>query len=132
MKLTTSALRLLTAAALLSASLAAHADTRVIQVWSCTLKDGKTLEDLHAIHGKWVAWANEQSYGGNINARVATPIVSEHIGMVLIIDSYPSLEAWAADTTAFFGSEEGQAMEAEYDAVAACTTNTLYSETDSG
>ncbi len=127
----TTTVSLFAAAALLSLSLSAQADTQLLQVWSCTLKDGKTLEDLHAIHGKWAAWANKQSYGGDIHARLATPVVSDHIGTVLIIDSYPSLEAWAADTSAFFGSEEGQAMEAEYNEIVDCTTNTLYSETDS-
>ncbi len=67
---------------LLIASVSASSDTRIVQVWSCTLKEGRSVEDLQSIHAKWKAWANKQSYGGGIEARIATPVVSAIIGVV--------------------------------------------------
>jgi hypothetical protein len=37
------------------------------------------------IHAKWKGWANKQSYGGGIEARVATPVVSSNMGAVLAV-----------------------------------------------
>ena len=68
---------------LLVASISANSDARIVQVWSCTLKEGKSVEDLQSIHAKWKGWANKQSYGGGIEARVATPVVSSNMGAVL-------------------------------------------------
>ena len=41
--------RLAGAVAMLMASFSVNADTRVEQVWTCTLNDGNTLEELNAI-----------------------------------------------------------------------------------
>ena len=116
---------------LLATSAYANSDSRIVQVWSCTLKEGKTVEDLKSIHTKWKTWANNQSYGGGIEARVATPIVSANMGAVLAIDVYPTMEAYAGDVKAFYASKEGQSLLNEYNAVAVCNSNALYSETDS-
>jgi len=119
------------AVALLLFSLSASAETRVNQVWTCTLNDGATFEDLNAVHGKWLAWANSQSYGGDIRGSVAQSMVSAEF-VVVVIDSYPDMATLAADWEAYTNSEEGQALDSEYDEVSTCTSNALYSVTDSG
>ena len=116
---------------LLIASVSASSATRVVQVWSCTLKEGKSVEDFQSIHAKWKAWANKQSYGGGIEARIATPIVSSNMGTVLAIDVYPTMEAYAGDVKAFYGSKQGQSLLEEYNEAASCSSNALYSESDS-
>ena len=45
--------RFVVAVTLLMASFSVSADTRVAQVWTCTLNEGKTLEDLNTVHSKW-------------------------------------------------------------------------------
>ena len=116
---------------LVIASVYANSDSRIVQVWSCTLKEGKTVEDLQSIHAKWKTWANKQSYGGGIEARIATPVVSSNMGAVLAIDVYPTMEAYAGDVKAFYGGKEGQSLLNDYNEVAVCNSNALYSETDS-
>ena len=71
MKLSSLNWRLAGAVIMLMASFSVNADTRLDQVWTCTLNDGKTLEEFSAIHGKWLAWANKQDYGGDIRGHVA-------------------------------------------------------------
>ena len=116
---------------MLMAGFSVNADTRLEQVWTCTLNDGKTLEDLSAIHGKWLAWANKQAYGGDIRGYVASPFVGAEFSVVLLIDSYPDLVTYAADIDAYYAAE-GQALDAEYDAVSNCTSSALYTVTESG
>lgn len=119
--------------ALLGFSNAVNADSRVVQVWNCELKDGKSVEDAKAIHGKWKAWANSQPYGAKISARVATPLVSSNVGAgtLLMIDVYPSIEAYAADASAIDGTKEGQSLLAQFREVLDCHSNALYAESDS-
>ena len=115
----------------IAAAFSASADTRVSIVWTCTLNEGKTVEDLNAVHGKWVDWANSQSYGGDIRGAIASTGIAANF-QVLIIDSYPDMATFAADSETYPDSEEGQAIDAEYDAVSTCTGNALYEVTDSG
>ncbi len=132
MLLSTPDWRLILSVTLLLVSISASADTRLVQVWTCTLNEGKTVEDLNTVHGKWVAWANKQSYGGDILGSVAIPTVSDDLGVVLIIDSYPDGVTYGADSDAYAGTAEGQALEAEYESVATCSSSAIYSETESG
>ena len=131
MKLSNLDWRLAGAVIVLMASFSVNADPRVEQVWTCTLNDGKTLEEFSAIHGKWLAWANKQDYGGDIRGHVATPLVGAEFSVVLLVDSYPDLVTYAADIAAYYAAE-GSALDAEYDAVASCTSSVLYEVTDSG
>ena len=124
--------RLIAPVTLLIASMSVSADTRTVQVWTCTLNEGKTVEDLNAIHGKWVDWANKQSYGGDIQGSIAVPAVSDNLAVVLLIDSYPDRATFGAEADAYYGTAEGEALEAEYEAVASCSSNAVYSETESG
>jgi len=123
--------RLAGAVAMLMASFSVNADTRVEQVWTCTLNDGNTLEELNAIHGKWLAWANAQPFGGDIRGYVVSPLVGAEFSLVLLVDSYPDLTTYAADIDAYYAAE-GQALDAEYDAVSSCTSSALYTVTESG
>jgi hypothetical protein len=131
MKLSNLDWRLAGAVIMLMASSSVNADTRLEQVWTCTLKEGNTLEDLSAIHGKWLAWANKQAFGGDIRGYVASPFVGGEFSLVLLIDSYPDLSTYAADIAAYYETE-GQSLDAEYDAISSCTSSALYTVIESG
>ena len=115
---------------MLMASFSVNADTRLEQVWTCTMKDGNTIEELSAVHGKWLAWANKQTHGGDIRGYVVSSLVGAEFSVVLLIDSYPDLATYAADIDAYYAAE-GQALDAEYDAVSSCTSSALYEVIDS-
>ena len=131
MKITREYWRGIGVVALLVTSLSVNAEPRIDQVWTCTLNEGHTTEELNAVHGKWIAWANKQSYGGDIEGAVAKSAVSSEF-VVIIIDSYPDMATLAADWEAYGNTEEGQALDVEYDEVSTCTSNALYWVTDSG
>jgi hypothetical protein len=116
----------------LAAFTSAYANPRVEQVWTCTLNDGKSIEDLNRVHGEWLEWANAQSYGGDIRGYVGASMVSADINAVVIIDSYPDMETLTADWKLYSTSEKGQALEASYDEVSTCTSNALFGMMESG
>ena len=123
--------RLAGAVIILMTSFSANAETRLEQVWTCTLYDGKTLEEFSAVHSKWLTWANKQEFGGDIRGHVSSPFVGDEFSVVLLTDSYPDLVTYAADIAAYYAGE-GAALDAEYDALASCTSSVLYNVIESG
>ncbi len=109
----------------------AQADShqRIVEVWTCSLNEGKTQADVEAANGKWVKLMNEKIEGGDIHSYVLTPIVGD-TGTFLYADSYPSMEAWVASKVVI-ETEAGQAVEQELDAAADCSSNTLHRSTAS-
>lgn len=108
------------AVACLAFSGIASADT-YREVWSCELKDGKTLEDVQAVNSKWLAWVRKK-IDKDVSSAVLTAVVGELEGF-MFVDTYPSLEAWSAAKDA--DDDEGSALEAEFDAVVECGENSL-------
>jgi hypothetical protein len=107
----------------------ALAESRVDQVWTCTLNEGHTVAEMAAAEAAWVAWANKQPYGAKIRGWVASPMVSSNLSVVMYIDSYPDLAAYAADSKAYDGPE-GRALQARFDEVSTCTAGALFSVSD--
>ncbi len=107
---------------------AASAEDRVLEFWMCTLKEGKTLEDAATINGKWLKLQNDANPGAKIRSWGLTSIVGEPNAFGYM-DSFPNLEAWAK-AKAVIESAEGQALDAEFGALADCTRNRLYQATE--
>jgi hypothetical protein len=108
---------------------AAYADSTVDEVWTCTLNEGHTVEEMVAAQAAWVAWANKQPHGAKIRGSVAAPMVSANLGIVLYIDSYPDLATLAADNDAY-DSPEGEKLQARFDEITTCTAAALYTVQD--
>jgi hypothetical protein len=103
-------------------------DTATVEIWNCTLNDGKTMDDVAAANGKWVKFMNANVEGGDIHSYGQTAVVGEQ-GTFLYIDVFPDMKAWIASKAAI-ESEEGQALEAGLNEVASCSSNSLYSSTE--
>jgi hypothetical protein len=126
MKLVT---RMLLVAAAGTLSAAAHAETRTLQLWTCTVNTGKTLADVQAVDTKWVKFINGKVKGGDIHSAIASPVTGS-LDHFMFIDSYPSIETWAAQQTVM-ATPEGIALLAEFDAVSKCSAGNLYSSKES-
>lgn len=110
-------------------SINAYADTRIEQVWSCTLNDGKSMDDVKALNNKWVKYVNKAVKGGDIQSYVATAIVGK-MGVFIFIDSFPNLGAWTAKEAAM-DADEGKKLNEAFDEIADCQSNSLYSVEES-
>jgi len=103
----------------------ASAHTRIDEVWTCTIKDGKTMEQYRAHALKWVRYLNENVEGGDIHSYVATSVVGAQ-GAFVSIDSFPSMESWTAHKV-LLQSGEGLALDSAFEEVSTCTSNSLHS-----
>lgn len=110
--------------AVLMASGTAWSDTRVEQVWTCSLRDGKTMEENDAVNKEWLKFINGKVKGGGITSRIAMPVVGE-LGHFFFVDSFPDMAAWASAYTAM-QTDKGKSLEAQFDALADCSSNRLY------
>ena len=100
----------------------AFADS-VAEVYTCTLKEGKTIADAQAINTKWLAWMRA-NVSEDIESTAATVLVGDS-GSFLYVDIYPDVETWAAGDAAL-QTPEGQAAEAGFLDVMECSGNRLW------
>ena len=105
------------------------ADTRVDEVFTCKVKEGKEIKDVRKANAEWVKHMNSAVKVGTIASATVTPVVGEGGGSFFFVDTYPSLEAWATADN-YQNSEAGQAamksISDALDAVSDCTSNRLY------
>jgi hypothetical protein len=106
----------------------ASAGTHVEEVWDCSLREGKTMEQVNATNAKWVKFINKQVKGGGISSRTVTPLVGD-LSSFVFVDAFPNLQSWT-DAKAAMESKQGQKLEAEFDATSECSSNRLYNSTN--
>ena len=112
------------ASLLLGVSGIATADP-VTMVWTCTLNDGVTAEQSQAAGKKWVALVRKRTGNDEITSSWVTAVVGE-IGPFMWVDTYPSLEVWAAVQNDWPNSEEEAALDEELEANETCSKSRLY------
>jgi hypothetical protein len=100
----------------------------VTEVWTCTLNDGKTAEDAHAVGKKWVAIARKLTGSDEITSSFVTTVVGD-AGNFMWVDTYPSLSVWAQAQELFGDSDEYTSVGAALDELESCSANRLYSGT---
>ena len=114
-----------TVASLLLGISAIAAAKPVTMVWTCTLNDGVTAEQSQATGKKWVALVRKMTGNDEITSSWVTAVVGE-TGHFMWVDTYPSLEVWAAVQTAWDNSEEADALGEELEANESCSGSRLY------
>ena len=97
----------------------------VTMVWTCTLNDGKTAEESQATGKKWVAIVRKLTGNDEITSSWVSSIVGD-AGSFLWVDTYPSLEVWAATQTAITDSDEFAPIGEELSENETCSGNRLY------
>lgn len=98
----------------------------VIDVWTCTLKEGKTAEESQAAGKMWVAVVRKITGNDEITSSWAAAIVGDAKTFTWM-DTYPSLEVYAAAQTAIGNSEEYEPAGAALDDTQTCSGNKLLS-----
>jgi hypothetical protein len=123
----TSTLKTVLTAVALTLCAAASAETRIVEVWSCTLRDGKTMEQVMQANVKWLEFVNGQVKGGGVESYAMTPIVGD-VSRFTFADTFPDMTAWSAAKAAL-RTPAGQAAEAGIISLTDCTANSLYEST---
>ena len=95
----------------------------VVEVWTCTLNEGKTIADAQAVNKRWVAWMRA-NVNEEITSSALTPVVAD-LGGVMYVDTYPDVATWASGE-AKQNSAEGKAIEDSFAAVLVCSSSQLW------
>ena len=103
---------------------AANADSRVLEVWTCELNDGESMDGVKSENVNWLKYVNKSVAGGDIQSYVLTPVVGAQ-GTFMYVDSFPSMAAWIAAKEAMT-KEEGMAIEQALNEFSTCESNTLH------
>ena len=95
------------------------------EVFTCTLEDEKTVEDVQAANSKWLAYVH-----ANVSEEITSSVVTSVVGNqedFLFVDSYPDLETWAATKTQLDSDEaEADGTGDLFDDILECSENRLY------
>jgi len=122
--------KLITLMCMLGISATASAEIR--EVWTCTIKEGKTMDDVRAANSRWVKFINANVDGGGIASHIITSVVGNAaVGSFGYVDSFPTLESWSAAKSATDGNEEGEAIDEALGEAADCSENRLYEAEES-
>lgn len=100
------------------------AESRVVEVWQCKLREGKTAAEVQAANRKWLEFVNSKVKGGGVQSYQMTAIVG-HVEGFVFADSYPGMDAWVAAKAAL-KTPAGEAVDAALNALGECTSNALY------
>jgi hypothetical protein len=65
-------------------------DTATVEIWNCTLNDGKTMDNVATANGKWVKFMNANVDGGDIHSYGQTALVGDQ-ELFLYIDVFPDM-----------------------------------------
>ena len=96
-------------------------------VYSCELKEGKTIDDVCLHNSKWVVFVNENVEGSGITSHIITSIMGDVTpGKFGFVDSFPSLQSWAAQQAVIESTLEGKALGQEMREILECTEARLY------
>ena len=102
------------------------ANAGVVQVWECTLKEGKTASDVTKVSSAWLAAAKGMNGGEKMEVYHEFPLAAEagsgRFNFVMIL---PDPESWGV----FMGGYQGSAAsksDQEWDEVAGCSGSSLW------
>ena len=107
--------------------LADNHDTAIVEMWKCSLKDGKTMEEVQAVNKRWLAMTRKVAGAEDINSYSLETVVGD-LTIFGFADAYPDMATYAK-VKAAEDTEEGEAIDAEFDALMDCSDNRLYKST---
>jgi hypothetical protein len=70
--------------------MAAHADSRIIEIWHCKVSEGKTMDDVAASNAKWLAFVRKVVADGDVNSYGVESVVGDSTSF-MYVDSFPSM-----------------------------------------
>ena len=124
-------LKTMALSAILGACVTANADDYRM-VHTCKINEGKTMDDVRAANSKWVVFMNENVEGGGITSHITTIVVGDSTpGKFGYVDTFPSLESWAATIAMTESTAEGMAIDEELQESAGCTESQLHKAEES-
>ena len=127
--MSTSNYRSLALVTALALSPVASADS-IIESWNCTLKEGKTFEELVAVSSQWLKAARTMSGGDQTKVNLMVPMVpNDGTGKFQFVAVVPDTSVWGAFNKDYVGSPAAKVDEA-WSLVADCSSNSLWASVE--
>lgn len=104
------------------------AGTPIVEVFGCTLREGRTMADFDRAATAWANQADKLPANASYFAAVLKPYFGATDYDVVWIGSNPNMDDWAKAGVAGMASASEQAAQAGFDAVVSCKT-ALFAET---
>jgi len=112
---------------LLGLHVSAHAD--VVQVWECTLNDGKTPDDVMKASSAWLAAAKSMKGGAELKVYHEFPLAaSPGPGGFNFVMIAPDAESWGVFSGGYESSAASKADQ-DWDKAAKCSGSSLWNST---
>lgn len=108
----------------------AVADSTVRVVWTCSVNDGQTMDDVRAANSAWVRFMHA-NVDDAITSVILTPVIGNlEAGRFIFADDFPSYDVWnqAREASA---TDDGEAIDAAINEAAICENSSLYSAEES-
>ena len=103
--------------------------SNVLQIWSCTTNEGKTMADVEVLSAAWLKAARTMKGGDQLDVYLDSPIAASEVGdnfdFVLIA---PSFAVWGVFQDGYEGSPAQKADE-DWFKVASCSSSSIWSST---
>ena len=96
----------------------------IAETWTCKVEEGKKIEDVQAVNGKWLKWINAHVEGGGITSSIGTAVVGD-AQTFIFVDTYPDLATWAAAKDVL-DSDVGNELDDLFEDVSECSENRLW------
>lgn len=106
----------------------AYADT-IVQLWTCTLNDDKTREDLMEASSRWLEAARRNEGGDDVRAFVEYPIAADTVDDFTFVLVLPDTKAWGAFNHNYTETPAGQGEEA-WSEVATCSSSSIWGQVE--
>ena len=98
----------------------------VLHIWSCTLNEGKTGDDLMEVNQKWLAAAKEIDDSDSIELTIEFPFAANvgdgAFNFVLAIENAAAWGAWQSN----YAGSSAQEVDQEWSEVATCQNSSLW------
>ncbi len=100
------------------------------EAFICSLKEGKTLEDLMNVGSQFKKAIADVKGGGDYTAQILTPIASNDLNAVIWIGQMPDFAAMAAFSDAYNASAASKKFGPMFAAVADCESRSFWQVQD--
>jgi hypothetical protein len=100
------------------------------EAFICSLKEGKTVEDLMKVGSQFKKAIADVKGGGAYTAQVLVPIASQNLNTVIWIGHMPSFAAMAAFNDAYVASAVSKKFDPMFEAVADCESRSFWQVQD--
>ncbi len=100
------------------------------EAFICSLKEGKTMDDLMSVGSQFKKAIADVKGGRDYKAQILVPIASQNLNTVIWIGHMPNFSAMAAFNDAYVASAVSKKFDPMFEAIADCESRSFWQVLD--